>query len=195
MVIQQSKYKPPYYPDLWDEYHQIRRNEGEDKAKEFLNSLKPFVVWHGTRRKESLDDIRHNGICTYTPLQAYIWIDEAVDRAKRSPHLRSKRTLDIRAKYVKESIIRPERMTLYVTAFEDDAASWAYRNPEFIYDVLWSVLPENEWSRILYEMFGPCVKITVNIKLKVVYVIGVPQNIPSEYSCFQPNDILNVEYI
>jgi len=184
-------YQRPIYELLWEEYRRIRTEEGELAAKRFLDEERAFIVWHGTRRKESPQYLRAYGFCSYTLEQADLWIDEATRRARELTVTITQK----RVAYVKDMIRDPGRMLFSVTAIEEAVHGWADRNPEFIYDLLWVRLPETKWRRILRDMFGPPMKVTLLLNLPVRQVMGGPQDIHTGLHCFRPEEILDVEIL
>lgn len=178
---------------LWEEYKHIREAKGEMAARQFLDEEREFIVWHGTRRKESPEELKKYGFCTYTTPEADKWLEEEAEKAGKSSKLTfNGESIARRVNELKRLVREPGRQVFSATAIEEDVPGWADRNPEFMYDLLTHRLPKEEWEAILREKFGPRLKVTVKLKLPVRQVLGVPQDIHTEIRCFSPEQIVDV---
>lgn len=176
------------------------------EAQAFLDQEVTATVWHGTRRKESIEELKKNGFCTYTDEQAVQWLAEALtkldERTKVGP--RVTKQLEKRKASILYEIRQPYRCRFSVTGIEEAAcgedaperlmSGWADRNPEFMWDFLWSpwrVKPKVV-DAILTEQFGEPLKVKVKIKTTVRSLLS-PQDIHLEQKCFLPEDIVSIE--
>jgi len=176
------------------------------EAQEFLDQEVIANVWHGTRRKESIEELKKSGFCTYTDEQAVQWLGEAIEnlakKTKVGPII-SKQLARRQANILYETR-QPYRHKFSVTGIEEAAcgedqpenlmSGWAARNPEFVWDMLWApwrVKPEVV-DGILTEKFGEPIKVKLRVKVKVRQLLG-PQDIHLEQRCFRPEEIISIE--
>lgn len=191
---------------LWEAYEEIKERSGREAAQKFLDQEVTATVWHGTRRKEPIEQLREYGFCTYTDEQAVQWLEEAVkklhDKTKVGPRI-SKELARRQANILYETR-QPYRHKFSVTGIEaaacgeDDPenlmSGWAARNPEFIWDMLWSpwrVKPKVV-DEILTEMFGEQLKVRLRLKVEVRQLFG-PQDIHLKQRCFRTEEIISIE--
>ena len=176
------------------------------EAQEFLDQEVTATVWHGTRRKEPIEQLRRFGLCTYTDEQAVRWLEEAVtklhDKTKVGPRI-SKELARRQANILYETR-QPYRHKFSVTGIEQAACGedapenlmggWAARNPEFIWDMLWSPwrVKPRVVDEILTEMFGEQLKVKLRLKVTVRQLLS-SQDIHLEQKCFRPEEIISIE--
>ena len=176
------------------------------EAQQFLDQEVTATVWHGTRRKESIEELKRKGFCTYTDEQAVEWLGEAIrnleERKKVGPII-SKQLARRQANILHETR-QPYRHKFSVTGIEEAAcgedrpenlmSGWADRNPEFIWDMLWSpwrVKPKVV-DEILDEKFGEPTKVKLKVKVQLRQLLS-PQDIHLEQRCFMPEEIVSIE--
>jgi len=188
---------------LWNIYEEIETTRGKQSAQEFLDQEVVANLWHGTRRKESIEELKKHGFCTYTDEQA---LAEALQKLDEKTKVGPRITLQLqkRRAIILYEIRQPHRCRFSVTGIEKAAcgedepenlmSGWANRNPEFIWDMLWSpwrVKPKVV-DEILTEMFGEPLKVKLRLKVKVRQLLG-PQDIHLEQRCFKPEEIISIE--
>ena len=184
----------------------------DHQRQAFLNTRVTATVWHGTRRRESIEELKRNGFCSYTQEQAIRWLDEAHRRlsAKIKPGPRVTKSLEKWKAMVRGHVKEPWRGYLCVTAIEDAAcgeqahnpftgrpdsgnlmSGWADRNPEFVYDYLMLRATPQELDRILTEMFGRPIKVKLRVSVEVRTLLN-PQDMHLKQRCFSPAEIIDI---
>lgn len=182
-----------------------------DQWQSWLDQQVTATVWHGTRRRESIEELR-NGFCSYTKEQAIDWLTQAhqllCEKTKVGP--RVCKALDRHRVGIMYEVSQPHRGKFSVTGIENTAcgvgtdsltgkpreeslqSGWGDRNPEFVWDYLhWRAGPKIT-DDILTEMFGRPVKVKLKVQLPVRALLG-PQDIHLEQRCFKPEEIISIE--
>lgn len=184
----------------------------ETMRRTFLDEIVTATVFHGTRRRESIEELKRNGFCSYTYEQAVRWLDEAhrrlTGKIKAGP-----RTTKQLEEWKKSKLIwtrDPHRGQFSVTAIEEDAcgesphdpftgkpdsasllSGWADRNPEFVYDYLMMKATPRQLDQILTEMFGKPIKVKLRVRMRVRQLMN-PQDIHIPQRCFKPHEIVEI---
>ena len=175
----------------------------EPRARALLDQEVEARVWHGTRRQESIEDLKRNGFCSYTKEQAVDWLAEASQRLceKLKAGPRVCQSLDRRRASILLEVSQPYRGKFSVTGIEPATCGedepenlmggWADRNPEFVWDFLYGRATPKVTDEILTEMFGRPLKVELRVKVKTQWLVG-PQDIQLEQRCFKPDEIVNI---
>lgn len=184
----------------------------EVMRRTFLDEIVTATVWHGTRRREPIADLKRYGFCSYTYQQAVRWLDEAhrrlVGKTKAGP--RTTKHLEKWKQSRLTGVKDPHRGQFSVTAIEEDAcgesphdvftgkpdsasllSGWADRNPEFVYDYLMMRATPQQLDQILTEMFGKPLKVKLRVRMRVRQLMN-PQDIHIPQRCFKPSEILEI---
>jgi hypothetical protein len=190
--------------DMWKTYP-------EDVRREFLEQTVTATVWHGTRRREPIEDLKKYGFCSYTQEQALRWLNEAhrrlVEKTKAGP--RVTKHLEKWKEMIHSKVLEPSRGYFSVTGIEETAcgeapcpftgrpgqenllSGWADRNPEFVYDYLYIRATPQELDKFLTEMFGKPLKVKLRIKLQLEQLLN-PTDIHTKQRCFKPEEIIDI---
>ncbi len=177
----------------------------DKEAQVFLDQEVYATVWHGTRRRESIEELKRNGFCSYTKEQAMEWLKEArrlmCERDYIGPRLC--KYLDARERDILSQVAGDYRGKFSVTGIEGTAcgedapddidSGWGDRNPEFVWDYLYANyhLTPKKADEILTIMFGRPVKVQLRLKLTVRHLLG-PQDIHMKQRCFSPQEIVSI---
>ena len=174
-----------------------------DESRAFLDQEVETRVWHGTRRRESIEDLKRSGFCSYTREQAVRWLEEASKRLceKLRAGPRVCKSLDRKQAGILLEVSQPYRGKFSVTGRESAACGedepenlmggWADRNPEFIWDSFgWRATPKVA-NEILTEMFGRPLKVELRVKVKAHQLVS-PQDMHLEQRCFRPEEIVSI---
>lgn len=182
-----------------------------EKHRAFHESLITVTVWHGTRRREPIEQLKREGFCTYTEEQAARWLQEVhrrlCERTKVGP--RVCKSLDRTRAMILANTSQSYRRYFSVTAIEDSAcgegfnpftgkpdsdnlmSGWGHRNPEFVYDYLqWRANPLTT-DQVLTEMFGRPLKVTLRLRLPIELLYS-PQDMHTKIRCFKPEEIISI---
>jgi len=178
------------------------------EAQEFLDQEVTATVWHGTRRKESIEQLKRDGFCSYTEEQAVNWLAEASEKLAEETKVgpRTAKYMGRIKTRVLHEVLQPYRGKFSVTGIEEAAcgeyptrldSGWASRNPEFMWDFLHArtitvTRGKEITDEILTEMFDDPMKVKLRIKVKLRQLLG-PQDIHLEQRCFRPEEIVSIE--
>ena len=191
---------------LWGTFQEIYSKSPEE-AQRFLHEKVTSTVWHGTRRKETDEELLKNGFCSYTQDQAMDWVQEASrliceKKYKGKPGPIVCKRMDRRQAGILYNIRGPGRGQFSVSGIKEASCGdksrslmggWADRNPEFMYDLCYqNGLTEKETAEILGEMFGKPRRVELKVKIKVQDHFD-PQDIHLEQRCFKPEEIVKIE--
>lgn len=150
---------------------------------------------HGTRRKETPEELKKKGFCTWNLPELEKMMGEAIEEATKHRYIGPRTGKHIerfkeRGLQEGQSSYRP---FLYTTAMGDNACcSWADRNPEIVWDILWAHLKPEVTREVLRGLFGDPIKVKVKIPVTVREMFH-PQNINTGMKCFKPEEIISVE--
>jgi len=150
---------------------------------------------HGTRRKETLEELKEKGFCTWDLPELEGMMNEAIEEMAKHRYIGPRTGKHI--EMYKERGLREGQSSyrpfLYATGMGDNACcSWADRNPEIIWDVLWAHLKPEVTREVLNELFGDPIKVKVKTRVDVRSMFG-PQNINTKKKCFKPEEIISIE--
>lgn len=188
---------------LSDAIWAITKDMPDEERQRYLNTEVTATLWHGTRRKEPIEQLKREGFCSYTKEQAEQWMAEAKQRLCEKKKAKAGglicKSLDRAQKMIGSFIDTPYRGKFSVTGIEGDAcgepetldSGWADRNPEFMNDLLMYQAPAQMTTQILEEMFGKPVKATLRLKTTARHLFG-PQDIHTEQRCFTPEEIVDI---
>lgn len=166
-----------------------------DEHEKFFETEVTVNLCHGTRRKEAPEELKENGFCTWDLPELEKMMSEAIDEMTKHRYI-GPRT-GKRVEMWKERGLREGQASfrpyLYATAMGDNACcSWADRNPEIIWDVLWAHLKPEVTRAALHELFGDPLRVKVRTQVEVRAMFGA-QNINTKKKCFKPEEIISVE--
>lgn len=180
---------------LWDWWQ-------EQEEKPDLQQPVTVQLWHGTRRKESAEELKAKGFCTFSPGEVEEFIDEANRMCKQELNAgpRVCKWMDNLARNLKQSYSGRDyefgisnRPNLWTSYDEGRSCSWAFRNPEIVSDAFYWRTPTKAMDKILTELFGEPKKIKVRVEVSLGDLIGSPQNLNTHKQCFTPDDIIEIE--
>ena len=165
-----------------------------------LNQEVEVNLYHGTRRKETPEEIKRNGICTFNVGEVEQFIDEATRQCKIEIEAGPRVCLwmDRAANNLKESFsgrdreFKKEQPILWASIWGDRSCNWAFRNPELVHDAFYYNTPTKAMDKILTDLFGTPKTIKARVKVKLNDLLANPQNLPTEKHCFKPEEILEV---
>jgi hypothetical protein len=170
------------------------RHPGKDKKVS-------VIVYHGTRRKESAEELKAKGFCSFSPGEVDSFIDEVARQckiAKNGPRLC--KWIDDAATRVKEhyqgrisEFGKDQKPDLWVSAYKQASCSWAFRNPEIISDAMYWNLPKEVKEAILEEIFGTPKRVTLQLRMPADHVLYNGINLNTGKHCFKPEEIVSVE--
>lgn len=187
---------------IWESVEKL----GSSETKAFLDQEIYATVWHGTRRRESIEELKKNGFCSYTKEQAVEWLKEARKLMCERDYIgpRFCKYLDRWERNILQEISNETyRGKFSVTGIEEAAcgedtpddidSGWGWRNPEFLWDYLYANyhLTPKKVDDILTVMFGKPVKVKLRLKLTVRHLLN-PQDIHTEQRCFSPQEIVSI---
>jgi hypothetical protein len=198
-IIDQYNDQPDY--DLM-----IEKLEELPEVKENWRQNKDMMVnvnlYHGTRRKETPEELKKNGFCSFARGEVEEFIDEAVNQCKVGIKAgpRVCYWMDETAKQLKSSYSGRDweftkegaQPNLYATYNPKKGCNWAFRNPEIIHDAFYYRTPTVVMDEILTELFGTPKTVKVRIAVKLNDLLGNPHNLNTEKHCFRPEEILEV---
>lgn len=182
----------------------IVKDMPNDERQRYLNTPVTATVWHGTRRREPIEQLKREGFCSYTPEQAQRWMAEAKQRLCEKKKAKAGglicKSLERAQQRVTSFINAPYRGQFSVTGVEEAAcgepdkldSGWADRNPEFMNDLLMYQAPVQINNQILEEMFGKPIKATLRLHLTARNLLG-PHDIHTKQRCFAPEEIVDIE--
>lgn len=170
--------------------------EADLKPSDILERYVTATVWHGTRRKESDEELRQEGFCTYEPKQVEEWLDEALNLIveKTNPGPRTLKRLQQLKTQIARQAHESWRRQLSVSAFEEDSCGWGFRNPELVHDFLYRAVGDKRelFNEILTELFGEPRKIKITTEVPVSGLLN-PQDIHLPVLCIKPKEIVSIE--
>lgn len=195
---------------IWKSYD--AQPESEKEHLKYLRQKVTATVWHGTRRREPIEELKKYGFCSYTEKQAGQWLEEAhrrlMERTQAGPRVRQR--MEKHKNLILSHVKEPWRGKFSVTGFwwaacgegEDRFtgesmerqldSGWADRNPEFVWDYLFWRANKKVTDQILTEMFGKPIKVKLKVKVELRQLLN-PQDMHLEQRCFTPEEILSIE--
>jgi len=168
----------------------------------------PQVIWHGTRRKETPQEIKQKGFCTWHhPVDVLHEIIEALDHFNKLDKLKDTLVQNVVAnicrfgygeKGLYVDIENPENQKEWAKDWAPElkqtiaprTCSYALRNPEIITEVLaYAGVKSNEIRQYLRQKYGKPYAIKLKGTVKTAYPI---LNEATGCTCFEPEDIEEV---
>lgn len=160
------------------------------KRDHWMKYNKNRPLYHGTRTKDP-DKIKEMGVCTSfsSCKEATEGILSALDHFNKKDILQQDTAASEMIKELVREICNDERRTVYLSSgTEEQACSWANRNPEIITLVLSAIdVPDEMIDEYLNNQFGePYV-----LKMNETYPVE-DQNINTGQVCLLPEEIFEI---
>lgn len=166
-------------------------------SEDYLNFLakkgekpKQLQLWHGTRRRETPEEVKAKGICTFkSEVEGRLQIIQALRHFGKEKLLTTTGTTGQHLQSLMAEISSRRRRVIWATTLEDRVCGWSARNPEIVLLALSAAqVPSSDIAKYLRGKYGRCYK----IKLRHTVPINYP-NIPLNSMCLKPEDIESVE--
>jgi hypothetical protein len=194
-IIDQYNNQPELLIEKLDELPEVKENWRKNK-----DLMVEVNLYHGTRRKETPEQIKKNGFCSFAEGEVEQFIDEAARQCKVEIEAgpRVCKWMDDTASHLKQSFsgrdweFKNTKPSLYGTYDPAAGCSWAFRNPEIVHDAFYYRTPTIIMDKILTELFGTPKTVKVRVKVKLNELLANPQNLNIRQNCFKPEEILEV---
>lgn len=164
------------------------------EAQEFMDKEITTTVWHGTRRKETDEELKEKGFCTYKPEQVDEWLEIALDKVIKatSPGPIKLKEMKKRVEELKRNARDEWRRQVSVSGIKNVSCGWGFRNPELVHDFLWWFAKGKLFNDILNEIFGEPRRIEIKTNTTVHLFTGI-QDIHLPRLCIKPEEIVSID--